>query len=275
MDVTGLALERWCGDDARCWPSALVFAPHPDDEVVGLGAQLWSRGPRAHVAYVSDGAPENPAFFRELGFDARDQYALERRREALDALALAGIGEHQVHDLGGVDQAVARELSSITARAARLIATLAPQVVFAPPFEGGHPDHDATAVAVHAALRSLSRSMAVPPVLLEYTSYHRVGDALVFGRFLPHPGGAGRELVLDAIQRWAKSRMVACHATQTPVLRQFPLDLERVRVAPAYDFRQPPSAPFHYDTVDWGMRGRDVLDAAARTLGELGIDEPC
>src|SRR4051812_14205861 len=78
-----LALARWCGRPTKknVVPSSLVFAAHPDDDVLGVGARLLTHGERAAVAYLSDGAPLNPRFFREAGFQSRTEYAAARRRE--------------------------------------------------------------------------------------------------------------------------------------------------------------------------------------------------
>jgi LmbE family N-acetylglucosaminyl deacetylase len=275
MDLALSALDRWRDQDVRACPRALVFAPHPDDDILGLGAQLFERGVRAHVAYVSDGAPENPSFFRELGFSTRAAYAEARRTDARAALAIAGVEPSRIHELGATDQAVAHALVPIARRAADLVAALEPEVVFAPPYEGGHPDHDATALAVHAALWLLAPSPRPIPVLLEYASYHWGRGRLVFGEFLPDPAVRARARQLPAPALAAKERMLACHATQRAFLREFPLDREPVRPAPPYDFRRAPAAPFHYDRVNLGLGGAEFLASAERALSELGIDRPC
>jgi LmbE family N-acetylglucosaminyl deacetylase len=275
MTAAQHALDRWCAPNPRVCPRALVFAPHPDDEILGLGAQLFARGARLHVAYVSDGAPENPTFFRTLGFATRGAYADARRAEARAALAIAGVAPERVHELGAVDQAVCRELGAIARRAAELIAAIEPEVVFAPPYEGGHPDHDATALAVHAALQLLLRQKRPVPPALEYASYHLERDRLVFGEFLPEPSARTHELRLAPAASREKARMLACHVTQSAFLREFPADREPVRTAPAYDFRRAPAAPFHYDRADLGVRGAEFLASAARALSELELPSPC
>lgn len=268
-------LERFCDGRARDVPRALVFAPHPDDEVIGLGGHFLDRASALEVAYVSDGAPENPGFHRSLGFPERRDYARARRKEALNALALAGVGASRVHELGAIDQAVTRDLGRLIPLTAELIAGRRPEVVLAPPYEGGHPDHDATALTVHAALVLLTRAGAPVPALLEYTSYHLENDALVFGNFLAAAREDYVELELGESARHLKRRMLDCHATQEVVWRGLEIRVERFRCAPRYDFRSPPAAPFHYDRVDWGTNGEQFLSRAQSVLSTLGIQEPC
>jgi LmbE family N-acetylglucosaminyl deacetylase len=256
---------------------------HPDDEVIGLGGRMARVAARLQIAYVSDGAPENASFYRPLGFERREQYAAARRGEARRALALAGLNEHQAFELELIDQQIAGSLPLVVDWLIALLSTVAPESVITHPYEGGHPDHDATACAVHVALERLrtarpASSPAAPegaaggaPALWEFTSYHAVGPQLVRGQFIPEPGLPEECVVLDAAERELKSRLLASHATQHDFLSTFPLDAERFRIAPRYDFRAPPAAPFFYDRVSWGLRGADVLGSASRLLQAHGI----
>lgn len=59
-----------------------------------------------------------------------------------------------------------------------------PEVILIHPYEGGHPDHDAAAFAVHVVGRLLERERGEPPLLIEFTSYH-IGEAGIrVGEFL-------------------------------------------------------------------------------------------
>lgn len=270
------ALARWCrAMNPDAGPTrVLVFAAHPDDDVLGVGGRLQSLADAVHVVYVSDGAPLAPRFYRSLGFTRRGDYARARREEARAALLLAGIDERRIHELGAIDQAVAEELVPLTRRACELLRRVAPDVVLSHAYEGGHPDHDASAFAVHAALYTLARSQTGVPTLLEFASYHERDGELVFGRFARDPAHVVPvELAPEA--RRLKQRMLGCHATQADVWRAFPLDREEFRVAPRYDFSRAPATPFHYDRVDWGVSGRDFLGFTKRALGALGIEGAC
>jgi N-acetylglucosamine malate deacetylase 2 len=265
-------LERWCdaepGDSA---PRLLVFAAHPDDDVIGLGGQLPRVARAATIAIVSDGAPDSPSYYRSLGFDRREDYACARRAEANAALRLAGVPAACVHQLGLVDQTLAHQLDVIIERVGALILAVAPDAVMTHPYEGGHPDHDATACAVHTALHELRRMGIQGPALLEFASYHARGDGLAFGELIPHPDAFARCLTLEAAERQRKLALLRCHATQEPVWRAFSLEREHFRVAPRYDFCEPPAAPFHYDRVDWGTSGKGFLELTRRCLAARGI----
>jgi LmbE family N-acetylglucosaminyl deacetylase len=266
-------LDRWCEGERRRLPRLLVFAAHPDDDVLGLGGRLERVAGAIDVAIVSDGAPDSPEYYRSLGFASREGYARARRAEAAAALRRAGVPEGHLHELGVVDQTVARHLDGVSSMAMRLIARLAPDAVMTHAYEGGHPDHDATACAVHTALHELARAGAEVPALLEFASYHRQGPRLAFGEFIAGGPMPVRRMAIDVEARARKLELLELHATQAHVWRDFPLDHEDFRVAPRYDFRRPPAAPFHYDDVDWGLSGKQFLEQVRRCLSQRNIEE--
>lgn len=239
----------------------MVVAAHPDDETIGLGGSL-ARLASPVIVHVTGGSPEDLADARAAGFYTRDEYACARRGELLCALALAGIPADRTCELAIPDQGAALRMGEIAVRLRELFDRLRPALVFTHPYEGGHPDHDATAFAVHAACR-----MAAGPLsIVEFTSYHDRGGAMESGRFLP--GGTETvEAPLDAAARRMKRRMFDCFATQRRVLENFSIDVERFRLAPEYDFTLPPHAgTLYYERFEWGMTGERFRALARQAL---------
>lgn len=276
VDLERDALQRWCGAPALGEaPRVLAVVAHPDDEVLGFGGRMGHVAAQLHLAYVSDGAPDDERFYRHLGFERRDEYAAERRAEARRALAIAGIAGGHVHELGVIDQQVTSELKRVVDWLMALIPSVAPEAVLTHAYEGGHPDHDATACAVHVALQRLGAGRRRFRPLWEFASYHAQGGELIRGRFIPHPGQSEERLRLDAETRENKLRLLDCHATQREFLWTFPVDAEHFRIAPDYDFAQPPVAPFFYDRTDWGVSGAAFLLGARQLLQAYGVSRPC
>jgi LmbE family N-acetylglucosaminyl deacetylase len=274
MSSVSALLSRFCGEATHAAQlRVVVFAAHPDDEIVSLGGRIAARAAELHVVYVSDGAPEDRTFFEPLGFSDRDAYALARRNEARAALALAGVPAKHVHEIGARDQETAFEIPRVARAIVPLLARIQPDAVLTHPYEGGHPDHDATACAVHAALASHDRGARSCP-LLEFASYHERDGQFVFGEFL-QPEEPAYELRLNDQALSTKRQMLACHVSQRDVLEPLPIDVERFRVAPRYDFRRPPDAPFYYDRHHWRVSGEHFLRLADAALSELGVEEPC
>lgn len=248
-----------------------MVAAHPDDETIGA-AGLLLRLPGAAVIHLTDGAPRDPRL-RPAGPDDREAYARVRRAEALAALAVAGVPAGRAVALAAVDQEVADAVADLARALAALLRRWRPRLVVTHALEGGHPDHDAAAVAVRAARALLLRGGARAPAVVEMTSYHRAGGRLVTGAFLPGPPEAVRRL--PPAHAEAKRAMLACHASQREVLAPFGpgAGVERFRRAAPLDPRRRPSAePLHYEALGWttfeAWRDRVAASAAPLELGE-------
>jgi LmbE family N-acetylglucosaminyl deacetylase len=160
----------------------------------------------------------------------------------------------------------------ITRRVIELLDAYKPEIVVTHSYEGGHTDHDATAFAVQGAWRMLEQAGAKVPVVLEMTSYHlRTGDRTYF-EFLPWTEGEVWTVTLSQVERELKREMFRRFRSQWSVVRRFPLQVERFRQAPAYDFTQPPApGVLDYERFDVPLRGDKWREYAAKALKELGI----
>jgi LmbE family N-acetylglucosaminyl deacetylase len=230
-----------------------MIVAHPDDETIGAGAQL-ARITDGALIVVTDGAPR---VGRELAaFPSRGAYATCRGAELRDALRHAG-ATLPIHELGITDQDATHEMIALTGVLAAVMRTMEPALVITHPYEGGHPDHDATAFAVHAAAALVARSGAHRPLVAELTSYHVRDGEIETGCFLDAPTARSeRELALDDAAAARKRGMFACYASQSETLRWFGVDRERFRIAPTYDFTQPPhDGRLYYEYFDWGFSG--------------------
>ncbi len=222
---------------------------HPDDETIGAGASLRLFRDLLLV-HVTDGAPANLADATRAGFATRAAYAAARRAELAAALAAGGAAPELVA-LDLPDQGASFEMPALTARLAALLAEHGTQVAITHPYEGGHPDHDATAFCVHRAVRGTAIGV------VEMAGYH-ASDAghLQTGAFLPEPE-ATVEVALSPAERELKRAMLECFTTQRDTLAPFGTEQERFRIAPDYDFSQPPHAGnLYYEHHEWGLVGQ-------------------
>lgn len=246
---------------------ALVCA-HPDDETIGAGASLFLL-PGVLLVHVTDGAPRTLADARAAGFGTAAEYAAARRAELRAALDLGGVRAETV-ELGVPDQGASEAMAEIARRLAGLFARHGIGACITHPYEGGHPDHDATAWAVACAAR------AAGVETVEMLSYHAAPDGgadegsrggVEADRFLPGPDPVVH--VLTPAERARKAAMFRAFTTQSHVLAPFPLAHEAFRPAPAYDFSAPPHpGTLHYERFDWGMTGVRWRTLAARAEEE-------
>ena len=246
-------------------PVALLAA-HPDDETIGASA-LLARSRQACVFFVTDGAPRDTQLWPETIQGSRQQYAAIRRQEAERALAHAGIPARQISWLGGVDQEAIFTVAQLLARLVHLVEQVRPESLVTHPYEGGHPDHDCTALLASLALSLIP--MRLP--LLEMTSYHARDERLVTGEFLGSNPSEEWRLELSAEDQIRKRKMFAEYRSQHQVLESFEINRERFRLAPAYDFQKPPhEGKLWYECLGWDMTGeRWRTLAAARAEREL------
>ena len=216
----------------------LVVAAHPDDETIGAGG-LLARSVDAHVAVITDGAPREPSMWA-VGVKAttRGEYARVRREELRLALADAGLASDRVHLLEAPDGEAIENVPAIVERLVELIGEIDPEIVLTHAYEGGHVDHDATALAVHAAMFLAKRGHPH-----EMALYHGDRGAVAVHEFLPG-GPAACTIHLDERLRTRKSKMIGRYESQRQYEAYFGIEVERYRCAPRYDFRESPD-PIH------------------------------
>jgi N-acetylglucosamine malate deacetylase 2 len=164
--------------------------------------------------------------------------------------------------MGIPDQQAALELTAISTQLARQFLRHGIEIVLTLAYEGGHPDHDATAFCAHRAVRRLESATGIVEMPL-----YRAGDNGALNQSFAPDGRAPVTLRLTSVEWALKSRMVEAHATQKNVLAGFSLERELFRVAPTYDFLALPNGgKVLYDREDWGMNSAKWLEQVRSVL---------
>ncbi len=259
-------------------PGALVVLAHPDDEVLALGARL-ERFAESVLLCVTDGAPSDGEDARAHGFETLPAYREARRAELDAALALAAVPGERARTLlleeDGMraveDKGAMASLVQITRQLRLEIERFRPEVLVTHPYEGGHPDHDSCAFAVHATVRLLR--IPRPPVIVEAPSYFNGEHGMVTSSFLPKP--ASSQLIVCELSPEEQARKQArldCFRSQQSILANFGVERELFRIAPIYDFTAPPHAgPLLYESFGWGITGQQFCAHARAALRSLGL----
>jgi LmbE family N-acetylglucosaminyl deacetylase len=133
--------------------SAIVFAPHPDDEVLGCGGTIIKKkrlGAEVKIVILTDGARSHPGLISESLLKSI------RAREALAASATMGVEESDVHFLEFADGKLRKDLSCAIDRVGQILLRYQPQEVYIPYHKDKDPnlDHIATNAVVTSALRA-------------------------------------------------------------------------------------------------------------------------
>jgi N-acetylglucosamine malate deacetylase 2 len=241
----------------------VVFAPHPDDEVIGAFSILSRYPADRFLIFVTDGAPV------KLGAN-RAQLQQRRQKEADRVADFLGLAPGHTFRLNVPDQETAFQLPLLIHRTLRLLKELAAEVVVLPAYEGGHPDHDSTAFVVHQAAEMLGESA---PQLVEMCLYHGRNGAMETGAFLDHLVESTTLTITFSLQeRRLKRNAFGIYQSQREVLKYFPINWERFREAPAYNVRYPPHpGKLFYEGFDWKVTGARWRELAQEVLSESQI----
>jgi LmbE family N-acetylglucosaminyl deacetylase len=162
IDLPGTAEESWAAwaglrglpaADPLDWPSAVIVAAHPDDEILGVGgtmAMLAAAGARLRLIAVTDGEASHPG---------ADPQAIAQVRTAESAAArhVLGAGDIEVIRLCFPDTGLVGREDELTGRLRQLCAGFA--VCLAPWEADAHADHEA---AGRATRRTGQRVLSYP-----------------------------------------------------------------------------------------------------------------
>jgi len=241
----------------------MVVAAHPDDETISAGGSI-ADAERITLVHVTDGSGLRGHAPR-IGFPSRQAYARARREEVCHAFSLVPL-EKDFIELGVRDQRAAFAIAAIAKSLRLLFLDRKPDLILTHAFEGTHPDHDATAMAVHLA----SRTLATPVRLFEMAGYTNTGGKGIYGSFLPRGDVETVSVTLrpDASKR--KKAMLAEFFSQKIANQPIPLDIENFRPASQYQFTSTPytGLPF-YEQQRLGMTRRVWRILAQRAQREF------
>lgn len=248
----------------------LILIPHPDDEAVG--AALAIRRARATGAEIfgldlTHGCPPREALWPW----ARGTYGARietRRREA--AAAARELGIARLPDDGLAARRLRYTLAAAFSRIRDAADAHAIDALWAPAYEGAHPDHDA-ANAIAFALARERPDIAV----WEFAEYSNAGGVRRANEFFAAQGG---EIAIrpedESEARW-KEQVLALYRSEAFNLRNVGTGRgslrESFRPLPRHDYARPPHAgqlfyerfhwvPFQVPAID-RTTGRDVSAA--------------
>lgn len=253
--------------------SIVCVSARPGDEVISMGGSIvdW-QNPR--FIDLTDGSPQDLDRVLRAGFDCRDEFARARKRDFENALHRAGLEQEHMVNLGYEEGEISENLAAVAISLAAALHDSRAEVIITHPYEGTHPDLDATAFAVQCACALLENDGISAPTRIEAAGCHQSNGELVIGKFLTEYETETVTIRLDTSKQQLKRSMIECLATQPNSLQGAEIRWESFRIAPLYDFtRAPREGILEYERNDSSMSGRRWRRLAAEALRVLGLED--
>lgn len=206
----------------------LVFAAHPDDEILGLSSVLQRHRKRMEtvmVVYVTNGTGLIIESWKAKKEFARERFE-ERFREGKEALAYLNISEDYVCCLGFPDAGTHRYIKEMEIDIEALMKRFRPKRVYTHCIEGGHNDHDVVSYVVKRVCQKLSFTNVYE--WTEYYSGQPMGTENVSFRTRMKTSKV-EVITLTSEERDLKRKMLACHRSQD--VEQYYMQGEAIRKA--------------------------------------------
>jgi LmbE family N-acetylglucosaminyl deacetylase len=143
--------------------SAVVFAPHPDDETLACGGTLIEKkraGAAIKVVFVTNGA------YSHVQLMAADQLKTIRRREAISACKCLGVDETDIIFLDFEDGKFIDTYENAVDHLAKILSEVQPEEVFVP--YRGDQDPNRDHIGAHQAVMEAIRSLDMKVTINEY-----------------------------------------------------------------------------------------------------------
>jgi N-acetylglucosamine malate deacetylase 2 len=173
-----------------------------------------------------------------------------RRAETEALLAKAGVPRERYHCLEIADQEVPLHLRHVRS----YVEAFGAGRVYTHAYEGGHPDHDAMALALSGL-----------PGVWEFPLYHGYGAEFTAHAFLD--GEPETAVVFSASDQVLKREWLDCFASQRRVTGRFPVERELFRPMRDYDFSHPPHpGELYYERRKLGWTWAEWQKATSKGL---------
>jgi LmbE family N-acetylglucosaminyl deacetylase len=199
--------------------TVIAVAPHPDDEILGVGgllALLARAGSSITIVAVTDGEASHPSS-PTITPKALAERRTSETRKALTALGAAGAVVERLRIPDGQVTSAETQSAVITATVIRLLATNADRGAawcLAPWSRDGHPDHNAAGHAAISGAMGTARVLSYPVWMWHWS---RPGDPRV-------PWSYARRVPLPPDIHEAKQAAVRAFESQIAPLSDDPAD---------------------------------------------------
>jgi LmbE family N-acetylglucosaminyl deacetylase len=219
------ALGRLLSGSGTLDDRVVVLVAHPDDETLGLPL-LLPRLTQGLLVHATDAMTQ--------GHPSPEALSSARYAELAEALRRLGADHLPKASFMLPDGSLIEHVGSAAAALEQSIRGT--EVLITHAFEGGHPDHDACALAADLACKRLNAAGFPAPLRLEFPLYAKANEGLRLLAFAPYDG-AHWKFELSPDQRSKKCFALRAFESQQDVVASFPLGVEALRPTADHDFK--------------------------------------
>lgn len=179
--------------------SAIVFAPHQDDETLGCGGAIIQKkraGADIKIVFMTDGSTSHSHLI------SKDELKNIRTNEALAACKVLGLVESDVVFLEYEDGRLQEYRASATDKVEEILRRQTPEEIFVPYYREPTPDHVATNEIIISAVQSWQKKVTIYEYPV-WAWYHWPWVSVPIGR------GHGAKLILiNSLKAWFGVRIL-------------------------------------------------------------------
>lgn len=148
-------------DEEAMKQSAVIFAPHPDDETLGCGGTIIRKiqaGAEVVVVFMTDGSRSHSTIM------PRKQLGVIRKQEAIDAACLLGVPKEDIIFMDYINGRIDVDSETVLEGIRNILRRLRPKQIFVPCPQEKVRDH----VATHRIVMNAMNGINMEPLIFEY-----------------------------------------------------------------------------------------------------------
>jgi len=209
----------------------LVVAPHPDDEIVGLGItirKLLKKRKKISIFFPTNGVVSK----NQMWFWERNQYkhlVSIRKKEMRKSLKILGVDSFYYQDIP--TRTLKERISQTYEKIRKIIKIKKIDTIFCPAYEGGHQDHDITNFICSRFKRKIQ--------VFEFAEYNFFKRKINVNKFIKSLNKE-KIIILNENEKLYKKKLLAVYASEKKNLSFLSPNVESYRKITCYDYVKPP-----------------------------------
>jgi len=246
-------------DDIFHKKNILFIFPHPDDESYSssiLIKRLIEKKERVFLLFISNGVPIKKKYQAPISLIySYDEYLSTRKNELNSAMEYLGLDKKNLICFNYFSQTILNKIPEVISLVKEVIFKKNINVIFCPPYEGSHPDHDVLSFIVSKISKKLNNIK-----VFEYTGYYLKDKKINSGNFLKKSKFNNFLINLTLKEILFKKNIIKMYKSQNDILKKIKFnskELFREQIVSSY--KEMPTFDFFYSSWLKSIKPIDVV----------------